>query len=734
MVSSGQNLALEQVKDVVKISAEKIQLVQVTDPEGNNSDLIIRLSILCEGMELVTGGFDLYQREEVDIHIPPDFPYSVPTVKSCHFRFHGQPHVQWGKQLCLYQSKNIEWNSRNGMRGFIKRLLEFFIAGAKRELDAVGAPIHPPPVFWTSSDVRIIISKDAPNFEGSHYVGFAQLKKITEYLYELIEWHDEPKLEDGCVLATVLIFREKLPNEFPFKFRQFANSINYSQEITEIVFNLLKGMINVNLKSAPKVMMVGTPMRGIVGGEQKLHFAAWSFGKQIANDLIALTDSQAFKGKDQNRQKQDIQKFFDEQDIHWAQVYEDRPEIVVKRDYTSKVKSLKDKKICLIGVGAIGSYIAEVLVREGAENITIIDNAEVKPGIICRQNYEFQDVGKHKALIMRARLNRINQKSIITTYVIDFVKIVRSKDIDLESFDLVIDATASNLVTDIMANKNFVNQRFNLISIIINYNANFGLAISRPKDATLTGYDLYREVKLKLCKQDDMVDFKNAFWKSDKLFQPEPGCSDPTFSGSYSDIIEVINSTFKQVLTLSLESKLPGYILKNNEKIFSEILDAPEVFFEQIEKYEVMLSALAKKQFKYFIKDGQEKRGVKIETGGLIFGSIDNLNRKIYVDVLSDAPPDSEFSADEFVCGFQGVEAYADKINETTLGSTEFLGMWHTHPNSTAYPSEKDKKAVSKLLSLSKNPTKRQALICILRVSADHIDDPNFFFYEDNNG
>ena len=48
----------------------------------------------------------------------------------------------------------------------------------------------------------------------------------------------------------------------------------------------------------------------------------------------------------------------------------DRLEIVIGEH---GIKTLKSKKIIVFGVGGVGGYVCEFLVRSGIENLTIVD-------------------------------------------------------------------------------------------------------------------------------------------------------------------------------------------------------------------------------------------------------------------------------------------------------------------------------------------------------------------------
>ncbi|MFA6572497.1 MAG: ThiF family adenylyltransferase, partial [Bacteroidota bacterium] len=63
--------------------------------------------------------------------------------------------------------------------------------------------------------------------------------------------------------------------------------------------------------------------------------------------------------------------------------------------------------ILLIGGGALGSILAELLVRAGVINITILDREDLEIGNLSRHTLTLEDVGKKKATTLATRLNKI---------------------------------------------------------------------------------------------------------------------------------------------------------------------------------------------------------------------------------------------------------------------------------------------------------------------------------------
>src|SRR3989442_10631927 len=94
----------------------------------------------------------------------------------------------------------------------------------------------------------------------------------------------------------------------------------------------------------------------------------------------------------------------------------------------------------------------------------------------------------------------------------------------------------------------------------------------------------------------------------------------------------------------------------------------------------------------------ERKVGEHVETGGLLFGERDDLLRVIWVNEVLGPPSDSKASETAFVCGTQGTAEASVEKSERSRGSLQFVGLWHTHPDSIPLPSGTDFAAARKLL------------------------------------
>ncbi len=105
----------------------------------------------------------------------------------------------------------------------------------------------------------------------------------------------------------------------------------------------------------------------------------------------------------------------------------------------SGVNKLSQANVIVFGVGGVGGYVVEALVRSGIQNISIVDNDKVAPSNINRQIIALNStIGENKCDIMEKRIKDINPNCNVTKYQMFYLP-ENSDMIDLTKYDYVID-------------------------------------------------------------------------------------------------------------------------------------------------------------------------------------------------------------------------------------------------------------------------------------------------------
>ena len=106
----------------------------------------------------------------------------------------------------------------------------------------------------------------------------------------------------------------------------------------------------------------------------------------------------------------------------------------------NNVVKVKNLNVLIVGVGGVGGYTLESLVRSGVNNISIIDGDVVDETNLNRQIISTLDnIGKLKVIAARQRAVSINSDIKLLGYEV-FLNEETIKKFDISSFDYVVDA------------------------------------------------------------------------------------------------------------------------------------------------------------------------------------------------------------------------------------------------------------------------------------------------------
>lgn len=203
-------------------------------------------------------------------------------------------------------------------------------------------------------------------------------------------------------------------------------------------------------------------------------------------------------------------------------------------------EELANKKMLIMGVGAIGSIIAETLTRCGAKNISLYDIDNKDPGNVCRSSYPFYTGITEKTLDMGSLLRQISPHVECTSLkpIVDLV--IKSYAVEHEDksalagffdeFDVIFDCTTDNQLMRVMDS---VGAKAQLVNLSITNHAQDLICAFSPNvtETVLLIYDLL--------KRDTETDMYNP-----------TGCWNPTFKASYNDIECKVQIALKHIIKM----------------------------------------------------------------------------------------------------------------------------------------------------------------------------------------
>ena len=748
-------LAIDQASHLADSSRGAIQLLGTTESGGYTW---LRISLDTHGIQSDPSGIGLRDREVFKIGVTNTFPFVPPTIWTEHRRWAGTAHVQWGRHLCVYAAPSIEWDPADGMRGLIARLSLWLTRAAAGTLDPDGQPLHPPVAYPDDDAGHLVVHADLGTL--TPWAAPSPTTTATVYAWcvqegdrvDVVDWlsygdslervlapNFSPLDPDGrrFFLAPCVLIDQQIGFEYPATAAALAISLETAGVSEEGLLEAIarSGMVNSHLgrlaepvSSFPNLVLLGTPSRRLKGSGPLAHISGWrldEFGTQIG-ELLAETE---FGSLEHVKPKvMDLAgRWLSFAKTAWMTIHEDRAEVTLRRDLESPLAAYFQKRVLVLGCGAIGAPIAEHLVRSGVAALTVADKGSVGPGILVRQPYFDGDIGVPKARALSERLSRIRRDLNVDFYAGNVIGKYLTDESPVPDFDLIIDATADAGVRAALELRRS-KDRFtwpDQVTAIIGHTADLGLMAVSPRGTSGGGVDVLRRTSLYARANSSWDDVASDFFPETPrtdLFFPEPGCSAPTFVGSSAQVgalasillTALSESIFK---TSESASEMVAIIARPfaGGRVGLDRARWPSDFVSSDvggSGFEVRISQDAISEIRAETRRGLRLRGAGIETGGMLLGSFDDAIKVAFVDVATGPPADSVLSALYFDHGTQGTQDLLEHYLASSSNVTGFAGMWHTHPVGRAHPSPTDEIGMARILNFA--GTGRRALMLIL--------------------
>ena len=200
--------------------------------------------------------------------------------------------------------------------------------------------------------------------------------------------------------------------------------------------------------------------------------------------------------------------------------------------------SLAEKKILIIGIGAIGSMVAKTLARSGSKYLGLYDVDLKEPGNVCRSEYDFLSGISDKSYELSSVLQSMSpfvQCEISPKALDSWIKLTMDNDETknaiqeiLNRYDIIFDCSTDDGMMHVLDK---LNLRAKLINISISNHAN-ELVCAMGNNITETVKFIFTQII-----KSDTLD----------MFYPT-GCWSPTFKASYNDIAAKLQLALKHII------------------------------------------------------------------------------------------------------------------------------------------------------------------------------------------
>ena len=754
--TAGQRLALDELHEIESLTpgqppafrVERAGEVERAGDAENDGWLRVEISLDCANVPVNPGQHALAPREHATLLIPSYFPFTRPAVRVRHQRFAGLPYVLGGHQICLYHSDS-DWNPANGMFGVIARLAAWYRRAATGRLVEAGQPLHPPLAYHLFDDTdSVVIHPDLPrDFEP---MGAVMVRRYP-WRADVVKWlrpnalnigsraalgrlkselSDAASSHDGAAfLGAVKILHEPLSFEFPDNFADLVTALSTQQVSRAELLDQLAQVWMANVLTAdspdtpaPLHVVIGAPMRGFAGADvPDTHLEVWQMdpADALAAPILTLTDDtgDADLAAWLPAARATAQEWMRTAPLAWAYVQEDRRRIVTRRDAGRPAQWLLGKNVLVLGCGALGARVAEHCVRAGVRGLTVADSDVVGPGVLVRQPYEDIDIGAPKARQLADRLGQIRPLSgvQVAAEVGDIRRTILGSDSARPKADLIVDATASRGVSARIEwlRRTQPGRWPPILTLGVGHTCERTVGALALPHASGAGTDILQSFADHAVQDEALGDAAEDFFADpapDRIFQPEIGCSEPTFTGSDPEVAAAAGQVFSWALTVLSDyaahrpvnpkslffARLPG----DRDRPAHVYLDWPNDITADDERsgYQIRIRPQAMANMRAETSMTARLHPLSWETGGILLGYFDDACRVVWVTAAADPSTDSERGEHFFRHGTGGVAARISAYRERTGGRARFVGMWHTHPGLSAQASLIDDQAMENLL------------------------------------
>lgn len=214
---------------------------------------------------------------------------------------------------------------------------------------------------------------------------------------------------------------------------------------------------------------------------------------------------------------------------------------------------LTEKKILVLGIGAVGSNLSESLVRGGCKYVDILDDDVKEVGNICRGKYNFLHGERQKVEELKFSLIAISPFVNVENYDVQLLSLGSLTDLKktyieyLNKYDFIFNCTASNDVNIILDQLEIRNKT--IVSMSISNHANDLVCIVGNENIYSNNSAVFQQIN------QDLSD----------MFNPQ-GCWNPTFKASFHNINALVNLALSNIdFRLKKDLPLKTFLLQVEE-------------------------------------------------------------------------------------------------------------------------------------------------------------------------
>lgn len=356
--------------------------------------------------------------------------------------------------------------------------------------------------------------------------------------------------------------------------------------------------------------------------------------------------------------------------------------------------------VALVGAGALGSAIAEHLLRAGADQIRAIDKDVLRPHNLARHSGRRADVYEDKVVVLSKVAEAISPTLSVTGLSGDATALTDDQlNAHFGNARLIIDASADERVRGRLAE--FALSNAQQIARMEIYNrGRIGAQFVTGPGNVPDLLDLYHLFCRDALDNDDLAEWLGALHvgnadAEELLFGF--GCSSMS-TRTPGWVVHQHAAAFMPTIFAGMSGELNcGIGLNMLDDAYRprgwRWIDAQPMPRFTSEQASCWIVSVASNVLE-FIRS-EHTAALPNETGGYLYGGWDAALKRIVVVEATGLPPGSEATPVSLKLGLAGVSAKEKRIAHRTLGRISLCGTWHSHPKGSAAISGRDRKTIA---------------------------------------
>jgi len=344
----------------------------------------------------------------------------------------------------------------------VSRAVEWIKAAAQDNLSILGNRFELP-FFPSTRNTLIIFSENRSTFKK-----WSQISDTIGIAHAYLASKNCLFVEDCCSLKGEILFvngwgtfiKERVLSYTEIAWLRLANlpvlkpwEVPLTWSELRLICSKINFDLNNHLKSLSVLyrgkseipLLIGFPLPETIGDKNtELYWSAiilpeFKFHHKVVN---------GFRNNSNGYWQTDLKNSFTgNQRLMWAKTgnwHSDR--IQARGRFEEKIRNLR---VAIIGVGAIGSILSELLVRAGVNDLLLIDGDSIEIGNLVRHTLTMDDLELKKAASVSKRLNSISPHANVKFISQNLPFDNWNSDI-LPNYDLLIDCTGTDSVLQLL--------------------------------------------------------------------------------------------------------------------------------------------------------------------------------------------------------------------------------------------------------------------------------------------